>query len=579
MGKAMTGLRAVGVLAAGALVLSACGGGSSGGGSNTGSSQGQKGGTLYMLTQSQQTLHLDPQRNYTGEDLAWVGGFMQRTLTAFKLSPDDKTASELVPDLATNTGTATNDGKTWSFTLKDGVKFQDGSPITCADIKYGVSRTFATDVITDGPTYAISYLNIPKDASGNSIYKGPYVNDAKGQAAYDSAVTCSSDNKTITFNLNAPHADFNYTVTLLSFSPVPKAADTGEKYDSNPVASGPYMLKAPYVKGQPLVMVRNPSWDPKTDSYRPAYPNEIDIQYGIDSNVLNQRMIADSGPDQTAVSMDTILPSSLAQVFNDPKFENRRVNAYDPYVLYIAINTAKVPNLKQRQAIMVALDRSAIKTIEGGDFAGDLADGTIKPNIGADYAPTGVWDTLLGQKIPDSGDPAYAKQLIAESGAPMPVLTYDYRQTPTRDKIAAAVVTSLAKAGITVKPNPIERGAFYGIVLDPKKEHDIVDVGWGSDWPNASTVIPELFTPSGGFAISQWDNADFNAKVQAALAETDRAKQSTMWQQLNAETMSDALAVPYLFERQQRLHGSKVGNAYIWGPYGSWDYATLYVTQ
>ncbi len=149
MGKAMTGLRAVGVLAAGALVLSACGGGSSGGGSSAGTSQGQKGGTLTFLTQAKQILHLDPQRNYTGEDLAFVGGYMQRTLTAFKLSPDDKTASQLVPDLATDLGTATNGGKTWSFTLRDGVKFQDGSPITCADVKYGVSRTFAT---TSSPT-------------------------------------------------------------------------------------------------------------------------------------------------------------------------------------------------------------------------------------------------------------------------------------------------------------------------------------------------------------------------------------------------------------------------------------------
>ena len=56
----------------------------------------------------------------------------------------------------------------WSFTIRDGVTWQDGSPVTCEDFNYGVSRTFATDIITNGPTYAIPYLDIPTDADGNS---------------------------------------------------------------------------------------------------------------------------------------------------------------------------------------------------------------------------------------------------------------------------------------------------------------------------------------------------------------------------------------------------------------------------
>jgi peptide/nickel transport system substrate-binding protein len=580
MGKAKTGLRAVGVLAAGALALSACGGGSSGNANASASGGGgQKGGTLTFLTQQSQILHLDPQRNYTGEDLAFAGGYLQRSLTAFKLSSDDNTASQLVPDLATDTGTATNDGKTWAFTLKDGVKFQDGTPITCADVKYGVSRTFATDVITDGPTYAISYLDIPTAADGSSVYKGPYTTKNNDTAAFDKAVTCSSDNKTITFNLNAPHADFNYTVTLLAFSPVPKAADTGEKYDDNPVSSGPYKIQT-YTKGQDLILVRNDQWSGTEDTYRAALPDEIDVKFGLDAQVINQRMIADASADQTALTLgDAVQPASLAQVFNSPQYADRRFDGYDPYSRYIAINTTKVTNVKQRQAIMVALDRKAWQTINGGTFAGDLADGTIKPNIGQDYAPTGVWTGLLGQPIPDNGDPAYAKQLIQESGAPMPTLTYDYPQTPTHDKEAGLLVTSLKAAGITVKPNPIESGAYYGVVLDPKKQHELTWGGWGPDWPNASTVIPELFTNKGGFPLSRYDNADFNAKVKAALAEPDRSKQATMWQELNTETMSQGLVVPTLFGKTQRLVGSKVGGAYFWGPYGSWPYASLYVKQ
>ena len=68
------------------------------------------------------------------------------------------------------------------------------------------------------------------------------------------------------------------------------------------------------------------------------------------------------------------------------------MNELDPYVRYIAVNVNKVPNLDQRKAIAVALDRAQLRTIAGGEFAGDLADGVIKPNLPKDYAPSGMWD-------------------------------------------------------------------------------------------------------------------------------------------------------------------------------------------
>ena len=81
------------------------------------------------------------------------------------------------------------------------------------------------------------------------------------------------------------------------------------------------------------------------------------------------------------------------------------------------------------------------------------------------------------------------------------------------------MVASLAKAGIKVKPNPIEVGQYYSIVFDPDKAGHIMWAGWGPDWPNASTVIPELFTPAGGFNLSQVDDKDYTAKVQEAKDE------------------------------------------------------------
>ena len=111
------------------------------------------GGTIHILSQLEQITHLDPQRNYTGSDLAFVGSTMRRALTSYAYAPGSE-GSQLVGDLATDTGTPTEGGKVWSFTLRDGATYEDGSAVTCADIAYGVSRVFATDIIVDGPTYA-----------------------------------------------------------------------------------------------------------------------------------------------------------------------------------------------------------------------------------------------------------------------------------------------------------------------------------------------------------------------------------------------------------------------------------------
>jgi peptide/nickel transport system substrate-binding protein len=580
MGKARPGVRAALVVAVGALALSACGGGGSTNASSSAGAGGTPtpGGKITYLEIGEQFSNVDPQRVYTGEDLAFFSGTIFRTLTAYKFSKDGKEGTSIVPDLATDTGTVADGAKTWTFTLRDGATFETGAPITCADVKYGVSRTFAVDIITNGPQYAVSMLDIPDAADGKgSAYKGPY--KKTGQELFDKAVTCSADNKTITFHLKRPVPDFNYTVTLTAFSPVPAAADTGEKYDDKPVASGPYKIQT-YKKGKggQMILVRNDKWTQASDPYRHAYPDSWEVDLGLDPAVIDQRMIAGAAADQTAIAYE-LTPPSLPIVFNDPKFADRRTNELAPYTRYIAVNTKRVTNLKARQAIAVALDRDALRTNAGGAYAGDFADGAISPTLALDYAPTGMWDGLLGKTVPATGDPDFAKQLITDSGQPAPTITLDYQNTPTNTKAAAIIVSSEAKAGITVKPNPIESGQFYGIVFDPAKAHDLILTGWASDWPNGSTVIPELFTPAGGFNLSEVDDKAFTAASDAAKIELDRAKQAADWQALNKQASQNAWLIPTRFGRDQRLPGVKIGNAYLWPAYGSWPYGDMYVKQ
>jgi peptide/nickel transport system substrate-binding protein len=583
--------RALAVGFAAVLLLAACGPGTSpspSGGAESGApSAGESaaaahaGGTIYVLTQAEQIDQIDPQRMYTGEDLALFGGTIYRSLTAYKFAEDPTEGTSLTPDLATDLGTPNATGDSWSFTLRDGVTFQDGSPITCEDVAYGTSRTFATDVINQGPTYQIAYLDIPTDEDGSSSYKGPYT--GVGQDLFDKAVTC--DGNTITFNLNKPVADFNYTVTL-GFSPVPKAADTGETYGTVApfaVSSGPYKVES-YTTGNggKLIMVRNENWSADSDPYRKAYPDKWEIDFGIDPKVLDQRLMASSGNDQYAIQYGNVQPENLGVIFADhetanPDFAGRAISGYAPYTRYYYIDVNKVPNVKIRQAMAVALDREAIVLNIGGEFAGALADGLINPLIGADYAPTGFWTDFFGQEIPDKGDPELAKQLIADSGEAAPKLTYNFPDTPVQQKTAAIIISSLGLAGIEVTPNPIESGKYYSVVFDPGNPGDFGYGGWAADWPNASTVIPPLLTQTGGWDLSQLDDPDFNAKSDAASTELDRAKQIPLWQALDKEAMEQVYTIPYIYGLQQTLAGKGVAPIYRWPAYGSWPYGEMYV--
>lgn len=542
-----------------------------------------RGGTLYVLVQGDRFSHLDPQRNYTGVDVNFASAFLHRTLTTYRVA-HGTAGAEIVPDLATDLGTASDQARTWTFTLRDGVSFEDGTAITCADVKYGISRTFAQDVITDGPTYAISMLDIPRP-DGTSLYTGPYNHTPGGQAAYDKAVTCSDDDKTITFHLSRSVPDFNAALTLTAFGPVPESADKGDGYDMAPVSSGPYKIET-YEEKKSLVLVRNESWTPDSDPVRRAYPDRVVVNFSLNPQVIVGRLETSSGNDAYAVANESIDPADLSRIFDNPALADRRSNELDPFVRYVAINTTKVPELRHRQALMAALDREALLKLAGGIYAGDYADGALTPNLAQDYAKTGIWDGALGAPVPNSGNIELAKRLIAESGRTPPPIVLDYNRSKddqTQDKIAAITKESWEKAGFTVKLNPIELSAYYPTVLNPATQGSASVAAWGPDWLNASTVIPELFTPEGSFALSRYDDPAFLARVADARTTLDRAAQATKWQALNKEAVELGLIIPMRFGKEQLLFGAKVrtasnaGKPYTSRAWGGPQFADLYL--
>jgi peptide/nickel transport system substrate-binding protein len=230
-----------------ALGATACGGSKSGG-SNASGSTGQRisGGTLVYYAPND-FAHIDPQRTYTTQGMN-IDQELVRTLTGWSQSPGSG-APKLVGDLATDTGTASNDDKTWTFHIRPGVKWQDGTAVTSYDVKYGVERAASPD-ITNGTTYWQWLV-------GSANYKGPY--QGKSLPSIE-----TPDASTIIFQLSSPQVEFPEAAAMDTFAAVPKAHDTGSSYDTGLYSDGPYELKS-YTHGKEMILVKNPYWSAATD--------------------------------------------------------------------------------------------------------------------------------------------------------------------------------------------------------------------------------------------------------------------------------------------------------------------------
>ena len=541
----------------------------------------QSGGTIVFLEHNPRLDDLDPTRIYTGRDIAFVTSYFIRTLVSFKHT-SGPSSTDLVPDLATNTGVPSNNAKTWKFTLRPGVTFEDGKPITCEDVRYGASRVFAQDVLPDGPTYLINWLD-----TGKVEYPGPFKATAEEQAAYDKAVTCSKDNRTITFNLKQSVGDFNYLATYPVISPVQKKLDKGEPYQERPQASGPYMIKEN--NKTHLLLVRNPKWNKASDPIRTPYPDKVELLFGLDQEVMDQIILSDSKPN--AMNFDGPLPTNLPKFFDGTDFKGGKYNKDTAFVGYLAFNLAKMPCLQIRKAMYFARNAKALLDYAGGPrFNGAYVQSVVSPLNAVDYAANGEWGPANPKWKPE-GNVEYAQSLMDEAKTACPDeykrvtttgVTIDVRQSATLTDTIPINQAAWARIGVKVNYNQISAG-YYPTIMNPAKQNDLSTSGWSQDWPNASTVIPPLYTPEGGFDISQntkdpiYDQ--FSADVQKAIANSDRKAQAAQWKALEKQAAARYWVLPTLGIKNQETWGSALRNVYFWPPQAQPDYTAIWVAK
>ncbi|MEU6506812.1 ABC transporter substrate-binding protein [Streptomyces sp. NPDC046942] len=560
-------LIATGVAAASTTVLSACSSGNSSSSGDTGKqgaakaqtatvkigtaedskgpapevSGAKKGGKVYLLNDDDFS-HLDPQRvYYAWNSLAAI--VLSRTLTGYKVNDDG--SMTLVGDLATDVGTMKDGGKTWTFTLKDGIKWEDGSDVTVDDARHGIERAFAS-FITEGATYVPNWLTGTQDY--RKSYPGPY--DGKHLKSIETT------GKTITFHLSEARPDFNYVLAMHSYAPTPVKLDTKQNYDKKPVSNGPYKIQS-HVTDKSMVLVRNEHWDPNTDPIRNAYPDEFDFTFGIQADTAADRIIADTGNDQYAVSWRTVPQAKVPQA--TAKAKDRLFEGLSSGTSVYWINQTTVPDMKVREAIIRAFPTAAIRSLQGGEHRGDYATGIMSPLV-AGYKSQDVWGKL---KNP-AGDPAAAKAILQKAGKLGTKLVYAYQDDPIQAKIKVVVQNALTAAGFTVVTKAVDSTTWYDQTGKLNSGFDIFWGGWSSDWPTGYSVFQPLFegdqVRDEGTNYCHLKNADVDAAIKAATAEVDQNKANEMWAALDKQVTELGTFIPDVYMKRLYIHGSKLGN-------------------
>jgi peptide/nickel transport system substrate-binding protein len=530
-----------------------------------------KGGTVTILG-STDFDDRDPQDQYRGDGILVYEQLFLRALTGYyeEVAADGKITLKLAGDLASNTGKTSDGCKTWTFTLRDGIKFQDGSPITSKDIAYGVSRSFDGQ-FANGPQYIQKYLAGKDDYA--SYYAGPFA--AKGTIAPGIE---TPDDKTITFKLASAHCDFPMAAALTTTIPVPIAKDTGPgQYENTIQASGPYQLES-WTPGQKMTLVRNPNWDPKTDPLRHNYPDKWVFDWsGTDPVVVSKRFVADSGVDQTSIQWDNVPSEALPDVINNPAAKARSVEGDTVFNFYLQINTTNVTDVDVRRALNYAYNRDAHLKIIGGEYAGKPSSTITAPTVPG-------YKKYDAYPAPLTGDVEKAKALL--KGKTVAPLRFCYRPgNPIREQTAASIKENLERAGLQIVMKPTDATTHNRLIGQKAyaANCDLMTYGWGQDFPSNSTVMGVLMKGSaiqaeGNVNISYFSNPAVDAELDRLAAEPDVAKAAEGYMALDEKVMKDyAPLVPMYYDHSFSLRGSKIGGLYLSTTWGSPSLQNVYV--
>ena len=550
---------AVALAASTVLVLAACSSGSttttpSATGSASGSSttsvgyQPQHaGGTLTLLAKSAGGT-LDPQINYTLQ--FWQ--LYQATydgLTAFK-KVNGVDSFTVVPDLAEAIPEATNGGKTYVFTLRKGIKFSDGSDLTTDDVVASFARIFKVS----SPTAGSFYNGI---VGADACLKAPLACSLPAGVIGDKAAG------TVTINLTSPDPEFLYKLSVPHASILPKSAPQKDSGTDPIPTTGPYMFKS-YDPNTALVLVRNPNYKEwSADAQPQAYADQIDYKFGL-----------------TVEAEVTAVQNNQANWVYDPPPADRLAEIGSKYAAQAHVNTltafwyaplnvniAPFNNVKARQALNWAIDRSAIVRLYGGtNLASPVC--TILPPDFPGHEDNCQYTNPAGTTW-QGPDVAKAKQLVTESGTagqPVTILTTDDEVNKAIGEYIQSVLTSI---GYKASVKAISGNIHFTYTQNSNNKVQISLQQCYQDYPAASDFLNVLlgcasFNPGSDSSIniSGFCDKTIQAQMDAALKteQTSMDEANKQWAQVDQAMMTASPMVPLMTPKLIDFVSANTGN-------------------
>ena len=567
--------------AAAALTLAACGGSSSGGGSTAKASFDEgltsvvnpsthTGGTI-TFDQSSTPDSTDYDNTYYAYMWDFVRLYSMQLMT-YQSCPGT-CGNNLVPDLATGPGQVSDNGLVWTYHIKPNVHFENGDLVTSQDVKYGIERSMAKDVLPNGPNYYSLFL------VGGATYKGPY----KDPAGLSSIVTPNST--TIQFHLTAPFSDFDYVVAIPQSTPVEQSWDTGKyggaNFQLHPESTGPYEFQS-YTLNKQFTLVKNPHWNAATDPQAKQLVDKIVVNLNVSQNQIDNNLLSNfaqvdmSGTGvQTAAVRDKLLtnPTVHAQADNPISGFNR----------FVYINEKVIPNLHCREAVEYAANKTTLQNAWGGPVVGGAIATTLMTPAVSGYKSFDLYNAVSQP----SGDITAAKAQLQQCGQPNGfTVGLGYRSDRPQETAAAqALQASLAQVGIKATLDGYTSGKYYtDFAGDPAyvHAHDLgLDMGgWGPDWPDGYGFLDYLTNGAtisqggGNTNISEVNDPTVN-NLFAQAAKGTISQNVAIWPQIDKAVMQQAAFLPMVYQKVLLYRNPNLTNIYVDKAFGMYNYATL----
>ena len=513
----------------------------------------------------------DPGNTYHAE--IWnIARLYGRALVTYKSAPG-AAGMQLVPDLATNLGKVSDNGLTWTYHLKPDIKYEDGATVTSQDVKYAIERSYAKDLLPNGPGYFTMLLKDPG-------YPGPYRDKTPGQLGLTSVDTPNP--ATIVFHLQRPFSDFAYVAALPQTVPVPEAEDTGASYQLHPVSTGPYKFQS-YQLDEQLTLVKNRYWDPATDPNRNQLADKIVVNLNVNADRIDQNLIHNFADlDLFGTGVGT---AARAQILASASLKKNADNAPTNLAWFTYINTKVKPldNLHCRRAVEYAADKVIFQAAYGGPTAGGNIASTVMPPNLIGYKKFDLYEATTKPH----GDVAKARQELAACGQPDGFsTTMAFHIDQPKERIAAAgEQQALARAGInvTLQGYPSEKffTDFAGVPNYVHQHHlGLVISGWAPDWPDGFGFLYYLtagsvIQPVANTNVSELNDPMVNDMFTKALTTTSIAVKTQIWSQIDRQVMSDAAILPGVYAKALLYRNPRLTNVYVHKYYSMYDYASL----